>query len=102
MPAMGGRAHRREDTYEISDCRGLRHGRCVVFSLHQVRRTIMNRTHGLMVGLMVIGAVACAGERVPPKALVDARADYLRAKDGLAMQLDPTDVHEAEVALVRA
>jgi outer membrane protein OmpA-like peptidoglycan-associated protein len=63
----------------------------------------MNRTHAaILVTAMVIGAVGCAGERMPPKALVDARADYQRAKDGLAMQLDPTDVHEAEVALARA
>jgi outer membrane protein OmpA-like peptidoglycan-associated protein len=45
---------------------------------------------------------ACGGERVPPKSLVDARADYQRAKDGLAMQLDPTDVHEADVSLQQA
>src|SRR5260370_16430938 len=39
---------------------------------------------------------------MPPKALVDARADYFHAKDGPAMQLDPTQVHEAEVALDKA
>ena len=47
-------------------------------------------------------AGACGGERVPPKSLADARADYQRAKDGLAMQLDPTDVHEADVSLQQA
>jgi outer membrane protein OmpA-like peptidoglycan-associated protein len=49
-----------------------------------------------------VGAAACSGQRMPPKALVDARADYFRAKDGPAMQLDPTHVHEAEIALDRA
>ncbi|HEY4012590.1 MAG TPA: OmpA family protein [Polyangiaceae bacterium] len=47
-------------------------------------------------------AGACGGERVPPRSLVDARADFQRAKDGLAMQLDPTDVHEADVSLQQA
>jgi outer membrane protein OmpA-like peptidoglycan-associated protein len=54
---------------------------------------------------LVVGAAflaACAGERVPPKALVDARDHYVHAKDGLAMQLDPTDVHEADLALQNA
>ena len=38
----------------------------------------------------------------PPKALVDARADYAKAKGGIALQLDPTDVHEADLALQKA
>ena len=47
-----------------------------------------------------VGALtACAGTSVPPKALVDARDELTRSKDGVAMQLDPTDVHEAETAL---
>jgi outer membrane protein OmpA-like peptidoglycan-associated protein len=50
----------------------------------------------------VIFVPACAGERQPPKALTDARADYQRARDGIASQLDPTDVHEADLALQRA
>jgi outer membrane protein OmpA-like peptidoglycan-associated protein len=51
---------------------------------------------------LLLGPLACAGEQVPPKALVDARIEYVRAKDGIAMQLDPTDVHEADLALQRA
>ncbi|HEV3191468.1 MAG TPA: prefoldin subunit [Polyangiaceae bacterium] len=51
---------------------------------------------------VLAGAAACSGQRMPPKALVDARADYFRAKDGPAVQLDPTHVHEAEIALDRA
>jgi outer membrane protein OmpA-like peptidoglycan-associated protein len=63
----------------------------------------MNRKHAaIWVGPIVMTATACAGERIPPKALVDARADYLGARDGIAMKLDPTDVHEADVALERA
>jgi outer membrane protein OmpA-like peptidoglycan-associated protein len=63
----------------------------------------MNRTHnGILIAPALLAAVACAGTRVPPKALVDARDDYVRAKDGIAMQLDPTDVHEAQQALDKA
>jgi outer membrane protein OmpA-like peptidoglycan-associated protein len=46
--------------------------------------------------------LACGGDRVPPKSLVDARAEYDRAKTGITMQLDPTDVHEADLALQKA
>jgi outer membrane protein OmpA-like peptidoglycan-associated protein len=46
--------------------------------------------------------VACGGDRVPPKSLVDARTEFGRAKSGIAAQLDPTDVHEAELALQKA
>ena len=42
------------------------------------------------------------GERVPPKALVDARNEFSRAKSGVTMQLDPTDVHEADLSLQKA
>jgi outer membrane protein OmpA-like peptidoglycan-associated protein len=45
---------------------------------------------------------ACGGERIPPKDLVDARNEYNRAKTGVTNQLDPTDVHEAELALQKA
>jgi outer membrane protein OmpA-like peptidoglycan-associated protein len=51
---------------------------------------------------LIIAAEACGGERIPPKSLVDARADYVHVKDGVAMQLDPTDVHEADMALQHA
>jgi outer membrane protein OmpA-like peptidoglycan-associated protein len=55
------------------------------------------------VGLLAaIGLSACGGERLPPKALSDARDEYRRAKTGIAIQLDPTDVHEADLALQRA
>ncbi len=47
-------------------------------------------------------AAACGGERIPPKALVDARAELARAKGGVTIQLDPTDVHEADLALQHA
>ena len=33
---------------------------------------------------------------------MDARADFTRARDGVASQLDPTDLHEADLALQRA
>jgi hypothetical protein len=48
------------------------------------------------------GMAACGGERMPPKALVDARADFYQARDGVAARLDPTDVHEADIALQKA
>lgn len=47
-------------------------------------------------------ASGCGGERIPPKALVDARNEFTRAKTGITIQLDPTDVHEADLALQRA
>jgi outer membrane protein OmpA-like peptidoglycan-associated protein len=63
----------------------------------------MNRTHAAMILMpFLLATGACAGERMPPKELVDARNDYFRVRDGTAMQLDPTDVHEADVALQRA
>jgi outer membrane protein OmpA-like peptidoglycan-associated protein len=64
----------------------------------------MNRTHAvsILLPLTLAFASACAGQRVPPKELVDARADFMRARDGIAAQLDPTDVHEADIALQRA
>jgi outer membrane protein OmpA-like peptidoglycan-associated protein len=49
-----------------------------------------------------IGMVACGGERMPPQALSDARAELVRAKSGPAARLDPTDVHQADLALARA
>jgi outer membrane protein OmpA-like peptidoglycan-associated protein len=60
----------------------------------------------VVVGILAItglgGLGACGGERIPPKALVDAREEFQRAKTGIAIQLDPTDVHEADLALQRA
>ncbi|HEY4015997.1 MAG TPA: OmpA family protein [Polyangiaceae bacterium] len=49
-----------------------------------------------------LAVVACGGERMPPKALVDAREEFQRAKTGIALQLDPTDVHVADLALQQA
>jgi outer membrane protein OmpA-like peptidoglycan-associated protein len=63
----------------------------------------MRARHVLVpVVLFAAGLVACAGEIPAPKQLVDAREEYQKAKAGVAMQLDPTDVHEAELALNRA
>ena len=52
--------------------------------------------------LAAAGLLACAGDVPAPRALVDARADYARAKGGVTLQLDPTDVHEADLALQKA
>ena len=49
-----------------------------------------------------LGLTACGGDIPPPKQLVDAQNEYARAKGGIAMQLDPTDVHEADLALQKA
>jgi outer membrane protein OmpA-like peptidoglycan-associated protein len=62
----------------------------------------MNLEHNWIAIVLVALAPACAGEREPPKALLDARADFIRTREGLASQLDPTDVHEADLALQRA
>jgi outer membrane protein OmpA-like peptidoglycan-associated protein len=61
-----------------------------------------NRIAVLAVPVTLVGVISCGGERVPPKGLVDARADYYQARDGLAGRLDPTDVHEADVSLQKA
>ena len=61
-----------------------------------------NRIAVLAVPVTLFGVAACGGERIPPKGLVDARTDYYQARDGLAGRLDPTDVHEADVALQKA
>ncbi len=60
------------------------------------------RPRNFLVLCAAAGLVACGGEIPPPKQLVDARSEYARAKGGVAMQLDPTDVHEADLALQRA
>ncbi len=56
----------------------------------------------IVAALASAGLSACGGERLPPKALSDARDEFHRAKTGIAIQLDPTDVHEADLALQRA
>jgi outer membrane protein OmpA-like peptidoglycan-associated protein len=60
------------------------------------------RIVGVVAPLTAACLMGCAGERMAPKSLVDARTDYGAAKSGLAMQLDPTDVHEADVSLQKA
>jgi outer membrane protein OmpA-like peptidoglycan-associated protein len=62
----------------------------------------MARIRTLAAPLSAVALLACGGERMPPKTLVDAQNELARAKGGIAMQLDPTDVHEAELALQRA
>jgi outer membrane protein OmpA-like peptidoglycan-associated protein len=64
----------------------------------------MNWNYALVVAvpMIVAGSVGCAGDHIPPKSLVDARADYSQARNGIAMQLDPTDVHEADLSLQTA
>jgi outer membrane protein OmpA-like peptidoglycan-associated protein len=62
----------------------------------------MQRIRFVTLTAPVLVAAACGGERIPPKALVDARAELARSQQGIAMQLDPTDVHEAELALQKA
>ena len=60
------------------------------------------RTLFFTVPVCAASLLACGGERLPPKTLVDAQNELARAKGGIAMQLDPTDVHEAELALQKA
>ena len=67
----------------------------------------MKWSRSVVTAVSCVAAVAgalhgCGGERIPPKALVDARNEFTRAKTGVAIQLDPTDVHEADLALQRA
>jgi outer membrane protein OmpA-like peptidoglycan-associated protein len=58
--------------------------------------------HGIFATAVVMAACACAQTGLPPKQLLDARDEFWRAKTGAAQQLDPTDLHEAEVALAQA
>jgi outer membrane protein OmpA-like peptidoglycan-associated protein len=51
--------------------------------------------------LVVGAAVSCAGTRVPPRELTEARDELFRAREA-AGAIDPTDVHEADVALANA
>jgi outer membrane protein OmpA-like peptidoglycan-associated protein len=65
----------------------------------------MSPTRNLLITIPACAAfllLACSPERMPPKTLVDAQNELARAKGGIAMQLDPTDVHEAELALQKA
>jgi outer membrane protein OmpA-like peptidoglycan-associated protein len=61
-----------------------------------------NRIRLVALPLAFSGLASCAASQPAPRSLVEAREAVFRAKEGLAMQLDPTDVHEAELALERA
>jgi outer membrane protein OmpA-like peptidoglycan-associated protein len=52
--------------------------------------------------LALLVSMGCAGQQMAPKELTDAREEFQRAQTGIAMQLDPTDVHEADLSLQRA
>jgi outer membrane protein OmpA-like peptidoglycan-associated protein len=52
--------------------------------------------------LLLLAGAGCASTQMPPPALTEAREEFLRAKNGIALQLDPTDVHEADLALQKA
>ncbi len=51
--------------------------------------------------LFLVGLAACASARVPPRELTEAREEMMRARE-TSSQLDPTGVHEADVALNNA
>ena len=57
---------------------------------------------GVALPLLLSVAAGCATQHVTPPGLVEAREEFSRAKNGVALQLDPTDVHEADLALQRA
>jgi outer membrane protein OmpA-like peptidoglycan-associated protein len=57
-------------------------------------------TPAMALALAALGA--CGGERLPPKALVDARNEFTKAKTGVTIELDPTDVHAADLAMQQA
>ena len=65
-------------------------------------RTTTQRSALVVAGIALGAFAACGGERLPPKQLTDARSEFQQAKAGLAMQLDPTDVHVADLALQQA
>jgi outer membrane protein OmpA-like peptidoglycan-associated protein len=56
----------------------------------------------LLVPLVCAALPACASQRIEPKQLVEARETLVLTHEGVAQQLDPADLHEADVALLRA
>src|SRR4051794_33576366 len=52
--------------------------------------------------VFVLSAAACGSAPIPPPELVNARSELVKAKQGPAATLDPTDIHEAQLALDRA
>jgi outer membrane protein OmpA-like peptidoglycan-associated protein len=75
--------------------------------MRAMRSTMFSRTAlstvAVLASVASLGVLAgCGSPPPPPKSLVDARSEYQAAKDGVAMQLDPTDVHEADLALQKA
>jgi outer membrane protein OmpA-like peptidoglycan-associated protein len=62
----------------------------------------LSRLSIVATSLVLVGLGACGGDRPPPRSLLDARNELATAKGGVAVRLDPTDVHEAELALQRA
>jgi outer membrane protein OmpA-like peptidoglycan-associated protein len=61
----------------------------------------MFRKTSAALGLTCMAAVACAAS-MPPAELIDARAAYNKAESGPAAQLDPAQLHIAEVQLALA
>jgi outer membrane protein OmpA-like peptidoglycan-associated protein len=66
------------------------------------RSTLRHGRLSLLVPIALMSTIACGGDRLPPKSLVDARAEYARAKSSPTIELDPTGVHEADLALQKA
>jgi outer membrane protein OmpA-like peptidoglycan-associated protein len=67
-----------------------------------MRSTWISRVAAPVGGAWIATLLSACAEHIPPKSLVDARAEFARARGGIAMQFDPTDVHEADLALQRA
>jgi outer membrane protein OmpA-like peptidoglycan-associated protein len=63
---------------------------------------VMMRMHSVSIALAATFVAGCAARQTPPSTLLDARTDFVHARDGVAARLDPADVHEAAVALQRA
>jgi outer membrane protein OmpA-like peptidoglycan-associated protein len=72
-----------------------------IFTQMQDKARIL-KLRGVGAALPLLLLVGGCAPQMPPVALTEARAEFLRAKTGIAMQLDPTDVHEADVALQKA
>jgi flagellar motor protein MotB len=56
----------------------------------------------LSLPLECLAVTACGSSALPPTELVNAREAISRAQSGPAYQLDPAQVHDAQVALARA
>ncbi|MEO6574595.1 MAG: OmpA family protein, partial [Polyangiaceae bacterium] len=62
-------------------------------------KTIQNTFSSFAIAFAFIAPLAACSAAVPPKELVDARAEYQRASTGATAQIDPAQLHVAKESL---